>query len=163
MKCLNCQEDTTNPKFCSKSCAASFNNKREDLLRLGRRVKTKKCRVCDTLIFQKNSYCPKCILLGKHLRNQKHLKDKTLGEEIDGSKKDANIYNNIRQHARRVCREETYCCDKCGYEKHVEICHIKPIRDFSLDSLVSEINDRSNLVKLCPNCHWELDNGLLIL
>ncbi len=27
MKCLNCQKDTENPKFCSLSCSASHNNK----------------------------------------------------------------------------------------------------------------------------------------
>ena len=26
-KCLTCNEDTSNPKFCSRSCAAIYNNK----------------------------------------------------------------------------------------------------------------------------------------
>ena len=49
-------------------------------------------------------------------------------------------------------------CMKCGYDKHVEVCHIKPIRQFSEDTLLSVINDKTNLLLLCPNCHWEYDN-----
>jgi len=28
MKCLECNIETENPKFCSKSCSAKFNNKK---------------------------------------------------------------------------------------------------------------------------------------
>lgn len=34
---------------------------------------------------------------------------------------------------------------------------------FSMDSLISEINSLENLIYLCPNCHWEFDNELLII
>lgn len=50
---------------------------------------------------------------------------------------------------------------KGGYDKHIEIAHIKAVSDFSDDSLISEINDKNNLVALCPNHHWEFDNGFL--
>ena len=40
----------------------------------------------------------------------------------------------------------------------IEVCHIKPIRQFSEDTLLSVINDKTNLLLLCPNCHWEYDN-----
>jgi predicted restriction endonuclease len=43
----------------------------------------------------------------------------------------------------------------------VEVAHIKAVSNFSEDSLISEINDISNLIGLCPNHHWEYDNGLL--
>ena len=52
-------------------------------------------------------------------------------------------------------------CAECGYDKHYEICHILPINSFTEDSNISEVNDFDNLVALCPNCHWEFDNGLL--
>ena len=50
-------------------------------------------------------------------------------------------------------------CAKCGYDKHVELCHIKDIANFDDDSLLSEVNSRNNIIQLCPNCHWEFDNG----
>ena len=52
-------------------------------------------------------------------------------------------------------------CVICGYDKHIEIAHIKSVSEFSDDALVSEINDINNLVALCPNHHWEFDNGIL--
>lgn len=51
----------------------------------------------------------------------------------------------------------------CGYDKHVEVCHIKPISEYDLDIKVSEINHKSNIHILCPNCHWEFDNGFRIV
>ena len=49
-------------------------------------------------------------------------------------------------------------CQFCGYSKRVEVCHIKPISSFDKDTPIDTINDMSNLLILCPNCHWELDN-----
>lgn len=54
-------------------------------------------------------------------------------------------------------------CRNCGYDKHVEICHIRAINTFPDDTPISVVNDLANLVALCPNCHWELDHGLLRL
>lgn len=54
----------------------------------------------------------------------------------------------------------TYCYI-CGYNKHVDIAHIKAVSDFSDDTLIEVINDPSNLIPLCPNHHYEFDNGLM--
>ena len=27
--------------------------------------------------------------------------------------------------------------------------------------MLSKINDPKNLLPLCPNCHWEYDNGII--
>ena len=66
-------------------------------------------------------------------------------------------FNIIRGRARTQYKH-IKVCEHCGYSKHVEVCHIKPISSFSDDSLVSEVNDRSNIKILCPNCHWEFDH-----
>lgn len=71
----------------------------------------------------------------------------------------ANRYNKIRHQARTVAfnfYSEKKC--KCGYDKHVEVCHIKAIKDFDIDAPINEINSIDNLELLCPNCHWEKDN-----
>lgn len=67
--------------------------------------------------------------------------------------------SNIRTHARKVARILPDFCSICGYDLHVEVCHIKPIELFDDDSTVGEINKLENLVKLCRNHHWEFDNG----
>jgi len=151
MKCLNCKKETDNPKYCSRSCAAKVNNKTP------KRKRKTKCRDCSKLVISGYTYCEDCISLGRHQRNSMWLADRTFGEEIKG-KSGAGKYTNIRIHARKVVKNEKKECVKCGYDKHVEVCHIKPIKDFSFDSLISEINDMKNLMLLCPNCHWEFDN-----
>jgi 5-methylcytosine-specific restriction endonuclease McrA len=69
-------------------------------------------------------------------------------------------FNIVRGRARNAMKHITQC-QSCGYSKHVEVCHIKPISEFANDTLISDINDITNLHILCPNCHWEFDNGLL--
>ena len=54
-------------------------------------------------------------------------------------------------------------CEVCGYEKFIEICHIRAVADFPAEATLEEINARDNLIALCPNCHRELDSGLLRL
>ena len=52
-------------------------------------------------------------------------------------------------------------CSICGYDKHSEIAHIKPVSSFDDNALIKDINNPDNLIALCPNHHWEYDNGLL--
>ena len=56
--------------------------------------------------------------------------------------------------------DREYKCTSCGYDKHVEIHHIKSISSFIVDSTATlyDVNNPDNLVYLCPNCHWEIDN-----
>lgn len=54
-------------------------------------------------------------------------------------------------------------CANCGYSKHVELCHKKPITDFLESTTLGEVNHPLNVVQLCRNCHWEFDHGFLIL
>ena len=50
-------------------------------------------------------------------------------------------------------------CKVCGYKNHVEVCHIKSVSSFGDNDLITEINSFNNLIGLCPNHHWEFDNG----
>lgn len=54
-------------------------------------------------------------------------------------------------------------CQNCSYDKHTEFAHVKAISKFPLTATLQEVNSESNLLMLCPNCHWELDNGLLVV
>lgn len=76
-------------------------------------------------------------------------------------------YQSYRSSIRRLA-EVTYKnsgkplkCFICGYDKHVEIAHIKAVSDFDNDALIKDINSKDNLIALCPNHHWEYDNGIL--
>lgn len=67
-------------------------------------------------------------------------------------------FNIIRGRARNMYKH-IKSCQFCGYSNHVEVCHIKPIHEFSEDTLISVVNDPSNILILCPNCHWEHDHS----
>lgn len=125
-------------KFCNKSCAASFNNRKKIKKTIKKEIK----------------------LPAEKFR---FLLNKTKKEIFNIHKNWQSARTSIRRHAQYIFDSEIKenCCRKCGYNKHIEICHIKAVSLFSDDSKISEINNKSNLIPLCPNCHWEYDNGLL--
>jgi hypothetical protein len=139
--------------FCSRSCSATFNNKEHP-----KRQKTKACCKCKKLIRSDSKYCGLCY------QKAHYLSGKTL-KQATQNRKDNNRYSAIRKLSRKVYLESgrPKCCEVCGYDKHIEICHIRDIASFSKDTLVSEINELANLAALCRNHHWELDKGLLKL
>lgn len=150
--CPNCSADTTNPKFCSISCATIFNNTRRPL-------KEKPCKRCGNPIervtpWKKRKLCNTC-------RQQLTVDPATtIGEIKKAAKYQRSSF--IRNDARRVYfSSNPKECRHCGYDKHVEVCHKKAIKSFPDDTLLVTVNDPSNLVGLCPNHHWEFDNGLL--
>ena len=140
--------------FCSRSCAAKINNKKHP-----KREKKKMCKGCLLQIYAGNTWCKECFV---EKEEKRFLSNKTKGEMSLKTGYPSNKYRQIRNNAMIVAKNHNLLkkpC-KCGYSKHVEICHIKPISTFSDETLVSEINDISNLVQMCPNCHWEFDNNV---
>jgi len=69
---------------------------------------------------------------------------------------------HICAHARKVFHRAfpKSVCEKCGWDKHTQVCHIKPVEGFSGEDTVGAINHISNLLGLCPNCHWEFDKRI---
>lgn len=161
MKCLNCNTETINPKFCSRKCAQVFNNKLYP-----KRLRKTKCSKCDKITKSyRHSLCEEHTI--EYLKTRKNsIKDKTLLEywklkslsDLHKSSKNVHIRALARNWFKNLTKKP---CANCGYDKHVELCHIKAISSFSEDSKLSDINSESNIIQLCPNCHWELDKGLL--
>ena len=79
--------------------------------------------------------------------------------------KSLHRYQPIRNDAIKLMKFANIIkqCKVCSYSAHVEVCHIKGISEFPKETLLSEVNNLDNLIYLCPNHHWELDNGLLKL
>ncbi len=149
--CLNCGADVydhVERKYCGKSCAAIMNGK----LFPKRTKKEKLCLICGTsfLPYRADVHnCPNC----RFKKVQKTL----------GTTKIQSTEQNIRGHARRVMAKTPRVCAVCAYSIYVEVCHVKAIKDFPSDALLTEINALSNLVFLCPNHHKEYDLGILEL
>jgi predicted restriction endonuclease len=70
---------------------------------------------------------------------------------------------SIWDHAKRVYANSSLpkYCWICGYNKHYDVCHIKPVRLFTDDALISNVNSLTNLMAMCRNHHWEFDHNQL--
>ena len=155
--------------FCSRSCAASFNNKGIQRNKPSLRQCTA-CHIeykCDKKHISK-TFCPSCFEEWKMEKTPEYIKKKTLGEyqnKISVKGKHRSWLNGeIRNFNRSWNKGLTSCsCQMCGYSTHVELCHIKPISSFDESATLGDINDPSNILVLCPNHHWEFDNGILKL
>jgi len=155
--CKKCNEPTTNPKYCSRSCAASVNNKKP------KRKRTSLCAFCG-------KYTKSTPRSGVHKCRDCYLKEcaDKFGEKTIGdfdSTYSRHRYQNVRNHAHNVARlhDLKKVCPECGYSLSVQLSHKKPISSFSLDTKLKVVNNIKNLVFLCRNHHWELDNGFLKL
>ena len=93
-KCLNCKKETDNPKFCSKSCSAIYNNS----LKPKRKSIKHKCITCNNLIYPKRIQCFNCY---KKSRIEKE-NNITLAELKKTSESINNYHSRIRDHARRI-------------------------------------------------------------
>ena len=154
--------------FCSQSCAAKFNNK-------GRQRNPpiqRKCRHCGESFYSNKQnkkskvLCSKCRTVFDN--RTEFLKTIPIGDyqslpSVKG--KHTSWKNSHIRILNRLWNHELTekPCAKCGYDKHVELCHIKPITQFSPETTIGEVNAPSNNIQLCRNCHWELDNKLLKL
>jgi hypothetical protein len=64
MKCLNCGSETTNPKFCSRSCSASYTNKgKVKSQETKEKIKQKILLIPKKIPKKKPSYF--CVICGK--------------------------------------------------------------------------------------------------
>lgn len=165
-KCLSCDAQTTNPKFCSRSCSAKFNNsinpKRKKTIGVQRKYNPRGslCAVCETNE-TRSSICRQC-------RNKNSTEKwlRTTKREIFGDNGNARYSRKpyIHSTARAwYAKHREMSCMVCGYDAHVDICHIRAVADFPDTATVAEMNAPSNLIALCKNHHWEFDNNLLVL
>ncbi len=161
--CSNCNKETPNPKYCSKSCSAIHTNKL-----FPKRVTIKKCVVCNEKVLSYRH--SRCFIHQKEYLETRYdyIKELTLEHywnkksliNLHPSSKNAQIRLLARSHFKYLTKLPCY---NCGYNKHVELCHIKPISKFLPTDKIKDVNSLSNLIQLCRNCHWEFDNKLLIL
>ena len=87
----------------------------------------------------------------------------TKGELYGKRKTSHSARSTIANHARDtyIASDRPKHCLICGYNRHVDIAHLKAVSSFPDTAFIGEINDINNLMALCPNHHWEFDNDLL--
>lgn len=168
--------EKTNNNFCSRSCAATYNNtnrnydgsynmaKRRFFPRLTPNYIYLKsfviCENCNTTYHKIGTRISNSATCSSFCNMELGMKNRIMKDFI--KRTGANAYDTIRQNAR-VYSKYFYpvLCMLCGYDKHYEVCHIKDLKDFSRDETFYEINNKTNLIHLCCNCHWEFDKGLI--
>ncbi len=156
--CPVCRTDTSNPKYCSNSCAAVVNN---TLPRNRMKPKLKVCTVCNNAVEKYSKKCQKCKL--KTRKQQINAFGKKIISEFHSTYA-RHRYQKIRHHAHRVAAFHGLekKCTECGYTLHVELCHKKPISQFSKNTRLHIVNSICNLLYLCRTHHWELEHGYLV-
>lgn len=152
-KCLGCENKAVK-KFCSLSCAATYNNKNRLIGK--KKERTWSCCDCGTAVQRKQKRCSKCH------RTKTNRASDMIGDVIYDNQGRHNAYTKIRSRARHLAKKQGWkSCRLCGYDRHFEVCHIRPIQNFPKETLISEVNHLTNLIPLCPNCHWEFDHGFV--
>ena len=154
MNCKNCGNELKGrwqKIFCSHSCAATFNNvgvRRHGIMR------STICE-CGEKKYYISNLCFKC----KNKKSREMCLEKPIGKIPIKSR-----LQTIRGLARLFLLEtkRPKKCKICGYDKHVNVCHIKPISSFLETDSINKVNNIENLEYYCPNHHWEFDHGLLM-
>ena len=115
----------------------------------------------------KDSIINRCEKLGMSLDfdNKEDLLNKTKGDLFSERKNWQSARTAIRKDATKTyfANNTEHKCAICGYDKHIEVAHIKAVSDFDDTATIREINSITNLIGLCPNHHWEYDHGILQL
>jgi len=154
--CLYCQSkyETKNEasKYCSRNCSNTHINKKKQ-----RAVSSKICLECGKIHKRNSDFCSRICKSIFEMKNTSIVEMSRYKEQ--------NKYRAIRDKAANFYKRfgKSEYCEHCGYDKHTENCHIKPVKDFSDNDTVWECNRPDNIVFLCRNCHWELDNGFLTI
>ena len=79
--------------------------------------------------------CPECKSKGKHLVGGMFLGEKII-QDVKGI--GANTYGRIREHAKQITLNRIQCCENCGYNKHIEVCHKKHISTYPLTTKIKD-------------------------
>ena len=126
--CLGCGNSTKNPRFCTRSCAASYNNTATP-----KRQKKNICATCKTIILSNRKYCsPHCNprLLTQFSSEEKIKRTKAMHKEATlrylAKRKNQTPSNIIVKDLQQF-----YFNCPVGYE----VDHIVPISKGGLHSL----------------------------
>lgn len=143
-KCLECNSEIIeNKKFCNRSCAAKYNNRKFPKTRYGR--EKPKCLTCNTNLSRYNQkYCDnKCQMeyQAKHTVVPKIL----LGDCTNKN----TLKRYIKSNFGSTCKECGIGEEWNGKTLVLQLDHM----DGNSDN-----NQISNLRLLCPNCHSQTEN-----
>lgn len=144
-ECRECGKKTSNPKFCSQSCSASYSNRGVNRHGTGK----KHCKFCGQELVgskKQNIYCDNiCYLMQRRYEYIYHWKQ---GKE-DGVSSGIETSNHIRNY---LFDRYNSSCQKCGWSERNKFTEKVPLQLHHVDGNWKN-NKEGNLQLLCPNCH----------
>ena len=142
--CIECGKEfidlkKNNRKFCSQSCAASFNNKKHPKRKHIEKIKN--CINCDEPLSKwENKYCSK--------ECETTYKQEIIFKKIENG--DVTLYQ--RNYKKYLIHKYGNKCMKCEWDEINPTTGLVPIQLEHKDGN-SENHNLENLELLCPNCH----------
>lgn len=168
---INAKEKFSHPRFCENSLVnrVSDDDFKQIILSSAswKEIGDKLGYKSNLAVNVKDSIINRCEKLGMSLDfdNKEDLLNKTKGDLFSERKNWQSARTAIRKNATETyfANNAEHKCAICGYDKHIEVAHIKAVSDFDDTATIREINSITNLIGLCPNHHWEYDNGFINL
>lgn len=157
----DCSVLTSNARYCCRRCASIVNNSKSP-----KRKRTMlRCSCGDAYTWQesRSRFCLPCRK--RRQREREELGNRTLEFYRDKNRQNHPSWKfaEVRAHARRLHAHLPKRCQVCGYDKHTELAHITALSKWPLSTTLNEVNAKTNVLVLCPNHHWEFDNGAISL
>jgi hypothetical protein len=151
-QCLHCKNMTSNPKFCSRSCAAAVNGSSYP-----KRKPEHKCKSCEAPVTAKKRYCASCAL--------------ERATRITAPRQNYKIVKTRRAKLKEFAVQyKGGKCIICSYDKchrSMGFHHLDPTKkDFGIStksfhrSKAALILELDKCVLLCANCHGEVHDGI---
>ena len=145
MRCLSCDEETKNPKFCSSSCSAKFTNRN--------RKRSIESRIKTSASLRKDKANPskiECLVCKKQFYKFESAGKKYCSRKCYRRLKADFSLNGKGSHKKILLLERGHKCERCkneiwlGVPISLQLEH-KDGNHFN--------NTKDNLELLCPNCH----------
>lgn len=171
MNCLECSEETTNPKFCNRSCSAKWNNRHNSKRKL-----KKSCRKCPVKIKSSRTYCDACYKPGKPAADycKKH-KLSRIGPDgkNERCKKCAveAVSETRRKNKMRLVNLFGGGCQVCLYSRSAAVLQFHHVDESTKSFAISHagatkafkrlFEESKKCVLLCSNCHFEAHNDII--
>jgi hypothetical protein len=142
MNCVNCSKETKNPRFCSRSCNATYNNR----VNPKRKGRTKKCIFCDKEYPERTR---NKLFCSRKCKNDHKL------FEVESSGKFPLSWNNNRYIRKYLVTRHGNCCQIC--QQSGDDWKGKPLT-LTVDHIDGKADNQSidNLRLVCPNCDSQL-------
>lgn len=141
--CLQCKKSTSNPKFCSRSCSASYVNKEKPKRKRIARIVCLNCGKGEGWHVSAKFCSSACSTSYRLRQSEERLLEQMKNGEVSS-------IGNASIIKRLLCKAYGRRCGSCGNDSWCG----KPI-PLELDHLDgnSGNNTWENLRLICPNCH----------